>query len=866
VATAPTCAHCGLRAATGGATAAVGPAVDAALADPWFCCAGCRAAHAVIAGCGLGEFYRLRGATAQAGAPPAPAEAGDAREALGATVTVRGDGLAQVSWYVTGMHCAACVWLLEQLPRLDAGVRQARVAFARGRLTVVYDPLVSDPARQAALLGGLGYRVRPFRGDGAQGRDERRALLMRLAVAAASALGAMHLSLNLYAGEIARDLDARGGWSFGLLAGMLAVPGLTYGAAPFYRAAWAALRQRRLTIDVSASLVIAVGIAASLANLAHGSRELYFDAVTMFVALLLAGRVAVLAARERVAAAADGLDHLLPLTARKVAADGTTVDVPTAQLAAGELIEVERGEALPCDGVLVDAAACIDAAALSGESRPVTLVAGDALYAGTSCLSPALRLRIVAVGGATRMGRALAAIGDAAARPSRLVRLADRLQSWFIAAIAALALLTLLAGWLGTVPGGAAGGLDRAIALVLVSCPCALGLATPLVQALAVRRATARGLLIRDPGVIEALGGLARSGGPARSRGPTRSGGPAHGALRHAVIDKTGTLSEGRLRVVAWHWLEDAPMAEREWLRAAVHGAEARSQHPLALALCAELAAAPPMAPDAWREVPGQGLVCGTGRGELRIGNRRLTGVESAGLRPGGDADTVLTITLAGRPTAQVALADPLRPDASLLLARLRAAGLATHLCSGDDPRVAKAVGAELGFDPELVHGGMAPEDKAALVDGLGRQGAVLAIGDGLNDAAALARADVAIGLRGGVEAAIASCHVFVTRQDALGGLIELLDGAERAARTIRVVLLVSLLYNAAGIALAVLGVWGPYLCAVAMPASSLTAVLLAAAGGYFASGGPPRAARAEAGDGRRPALAMTAPAARRSA
>ncbi len=683
---------------------------------------------------------------------------------------------------------------------------------------MVYDPACTTPTAQVRLVCSLGYGIKPYAQATTHRRDERRVMLIRLAVASASALGAMHLSLNLYAGELTRDLDPAGGRLFGLFAGAVALPGLTYGAAPLYRAAANALRHRRLTMEVSATLVIVVGVAASVVNLLHGSRELYFDAVTMFIALLLGGRMAVAAASARVANATDVLDHVMPLMARRIAAHGAVEAVPTAALASGDAVMVTRGEVVPCDGTLDGGMANIDAAALSGESRPVLLVAGDLVHAGTTCLSDQLQLHVSAVGAETRMGRVLSSIGDAATRPTRLVRIADRLQAGFIISVSALALITILFFWLAGGPGRGTLGLERAIALVLVSCPCALGLATPLVQALAVSRASARGILVRDAGALEALGGLGRRGSE----------------VRHVVFDKTGTLTAGRLRVVAWQWLDGLGDIPQDWMRSAVASAEARSMHPLAIALGVELGDCPALPLEAWREVPGQGLMCSTTRGDMRIGNQRLTGVACSPLRTWGDGDTVIAVTLAGIPIVRIACADPVRPGAIELLGHLRAAGISTHLCSGDDPRVAAAVGNALGFAPDHIHGGMAPEDKAALVAGLSASGAVAVVGDGINDAAALARADVAIGLRGGVEAAIGSCQVFIARDDVWEGLQELFAGAADANARVRLVLLVSLLYNAVGMALAMIGVWGPYLCAVAMPASSITAVGLAVAGRYF--------------------------------
>ena len=221
------CRHCSSSLAVAGA-------------EGDFCCSGCRSAHAVITACGLSDFYRLRDQSATTANAPRVDPSAE-RDALAATVVTRGDGLSEVRWHVTGLHCAACVWLLGELPRLDPGIRSSRISLANGRLTVVYDPARTTPTAQVRLVNSLGYGIKPYAQATTHRRDERRVMLIRLAVASASALGAMHLSLNLYAGEMTRDLDVAGGRLFGLFAGAVSLPGLTYGAAPLYLAAANAL-------------------------------------------------------------------------------------------------------------------------------------------------------------------------------------------------------------------------------------------------------------------------------------------------------------------------------------------------------------------------------------------------------------------------------------------------------------------------------------------------------------------------------------------------------------------------------------------------------------------------------------------------
>jgi Cu2+-exporting ATPase len=791
------CTHCGIPVASDQSTAVV------------FCCQGCRAAHALITGCGLQDYYRLRTTTVDRPGDPAGAVAYESPAFIERHVRSRDDGLAEIVWFVEGIHCTACLWLLEHLPALDAGVKQARLAFSESRLVVSYDPAQTSPAQQAALLVRLGYPVRPFADDDAQGRAEARRLLLRVAIAAASAIGSMHLSVNLYAGELTRDLDEAGSRWFSFTALLIAAPALLWSAAPLYRSAIAALRLGRLSIDVTATLVIALGVVASIANLLRGSRETYVDALAMFVALLLGGRLAVLAARRRARARSAVLEGVLPRTARRRMGEGDET-IGADHLRIGDVVLLRRGEVIPCDGAAL-VPFSVDAAVLSGESRPRLLATGGQVFAGTTCLNDGAQVSVSAIGSATRLGGLIREAARAADRPTRLVADVDRWQAWFLALVAVTAVAVFLGWWLG---GSFARGLDQAVAVVLVSCPCAIGLATPLVQAMATARAAGRGIVLRDPAVLEVLG---------------RPGGVAH-----VVFDKTGTLTEGRMRVTDWQWDPAVDDQLRARIEALVLAAEAPSSHPLALAIVAHLVGRQPASVDQREERTGQGVIVRVGAQELRIGNQRLTGIATGGMIVAGAAVGVVAVTVDGRSVAHITCADPLRPGVGDLIAVIRARGAQVHLMSGDDREITTAVGAVLGLPPNLVHGAQLPEDKAARVAALKRDGAVVVIGDGLNDAPALAQADVGIGLRGGVEAALSSCRVALVRHDGIAALCELISGSTQARVSVRTILAVSLAYNAVGVALASAGIWGPLVCAVAMPASSLTAVLLAANGRFF--------------------------------
>lgn len=776
------CAHCGLP-------------VPAGLRRPdaarQFCCGGCAAAWRLLNDGGLAEFYRLRDATADAPGRPAgedpAADAFDAPAFRAAWARPLPGGGELIAWYLEGLHCPACVWLVEQLPRLLPGVRWARLDLGTAQLRVAYDPGGAGPGAQARLLARLGYRARPFRADAVVRAlaAEQRDLLVRVAVAAASAVGAMHLAATLTAGELTGDLDPawRHGFAWGAI--LVALPGCAWASLPLHRGAVAALRAQRWSVDLAASLAIALALAGSAALAASGSLASYADAAAMFAALLLAARLAVVQARRRVARAAGGLAHLLPLTARRLRGGGSE-EAAIEALAAGDEVEVEAGMVVPGDGAVLAGEGAVDVAVLTGEPRPVAVSAGSAVAAGATCRAGRLRLRLDAVGPETRLAGILAQAVPQRRDGEGGEAQGDAALHWFAPATLAIAAVAL-AGW--TWGSGWQRGAEVALAVLVAACPCAIGMAAPLSLALAAAAAARRGILLRDPAALSRLG-----------------------AVAHVVCDKTGTLTEGRMRVV-----DRAGAAP--W--AAVAALAARSGHPAAQAVAEHLGRDGAAAPAAWREIPGQGLV-GTlpdGR-ELRLGGTALTGVGAA-----PDGRTRVGVLVDGALAGHLDLDDPLRPEAAATVAAWRAAGARVHLASGDHPRAVAAVAARLGIAD--AHGGMTPEAKAGLVARLRRDGAVAAVGDGVNDAAMLAAADVAVGVSGGLEAAMDRCHAFCARP-AEAGPLALWAGAGRAAAVIAGLLRVSAAYNLLAIAGAAAGLFGPLVCAVAMPLSSLTVVALA--------------------------------------
>lgn len=829
------CAHCGLPVPAGAGL---------------YCCAGCEVVHAALTEHGLDDYYRL------AGADVAPAritgksylELDDAAfHAL--HVRTRADGLAETALYLEEVRCTACVWLVERTPSLLPGVVELRLDFGRARADVVFDPARVRLSAIAGLLDRLGHPVHPYRGldREAARRREDRALLLKIGVAGAAAGNIMLLAIALYAG-IFGGMGARDEAFFRWTSMLVALPALSFAATPFFRGALGALRSRRLHVDLPIAIGVAAGLGWGAANTVRGVGEIYFDSLGMLVFLLLVGRWVQSRQHRRAVAAAELLHALTPRIARRL--DGEVArEVPLEAVAVGDRVLVRAGDTVPVDGLIARGRSAIDAGLLTGESRPVDVAPGERVHAGTVNLGGVLEVIADATGEATRVGQLVARIEDEARRRAPIQRFVDAVAGRFVAVILAIAAITC-AAWSAIASPGV--GLERAMALLIVTCPCALALATPLAVTVALGRAARRGLLVKGGDALERL---ARPG--------------------RLYLDKTGTLTEGALRLVGWDGDDDA-----QPLAAAV---EAASAHPLARALVEAIplhpepsrSAADPVSPEPSRsaddpvrpersrradetvrpepsrraadpvrpersrraedvvEELGHGVRGRVGGHDVAVGSPRWivsfaripSALAAAIDRAAAAGETPVAIAVDGAVTAVARFADTLRADAAASVAHLRAAGWDVRILSGDDPRIVAAVGARLGLPPAACEGAVTPEGKLAAIRAAREQGPVVMVGDGVNDAAALAAATCGVAVHGSAEASIDAADVFV-RRPGLAPLIELLDGARATLAVIRRNLRVSLAYNLTGGTLAVVGLIHPLVAALMMPASSLSVLL----------------------------------------
>lgn len=807
------CIHCGLAVPTPFRLAQQ----RRGIADTQFCCSGCECVYQVIHGLGLDEFYNIRKRL-----PPEQPVAARLVESefkhfadpefQKEFVETNSEGLSRVELFLEGIHCAACVWLLEKLPHVLQGVSEVRVNFGESFATIIYDANSITLPKVAETINSLGYIPHPrrYEQEAAQRLADRRTLLLRIGVAGLAAGNTMMVAVSMYQGwftGIAPKFSAFFHW-FSLL---VSVPAVFYSALPFYRAALGGLRARMLHIDLPISLGILAGFFASVYQTLRGASHVYYDSICALIFLLLIGRFLQRAGIDKAIQQTELLYVLSPNMARRCGDQGIE-EVYTNSLQVGDVIEVRPGETFAADGLLMQGTTKVDRSVLTGESRPIACAPGDKVFAGTKNIEAEVLLRVDTTARQSRLGKLMRDLEHSAQEKSGLTLVTDKIAGWFVLVVLLLAVGCAVFWSFHTDVSTA---IEHTLALLVISCPCALGLAAPISMSIATRAAARRGVFIKNTETIEQL------------------------CLVDTVyLDKTGTLTKGAPSVASWHCASEDTLDQAVLISVAL---EEGSTHPLAHAIRNFAAARQIETGSAselmqtTREIPGKGVQGTDGKaGEWRLGSLGWVQEHGAALDEQSKAFckaskerglSPIALTQGGRCVAFFAIGDALKDEARGFVSALEKQGIKCSILSGDYAQIVALAARQLGISADRVRAELSPEEKVSVILEDISASACAMIGDGVNDAAAFAAADVGIAVQGGAEASLRSADIFVNSSN----LNDTRDVFEMARRTIAVIrrnLVFSLAYNMVGASLALAGMVSPLLAAVLMPLSSLTVVL----------------------------------------
>jgi Cu2+-exporting ATPase len=767
------------------------------------CCAGCQAVAETIIGYGLGNFYRFRtGASAKPEAL-APAdlfkfEIYDDRQFQSTFTTAAADGSRTAHLLLEGVVCPACAWLIESRLQRLSGLADVKVNYAAHRAAVTWREDQLTLGGILRTIHDLGYRAYPYDPGRAQLslESERKAHLRRLGLAGLLGMQVMMFAIAVYVGDWT-GMEAEYKSFFNWIGLLLTTPVMLYSARPFFDRAARDLKLLRPGMDVPVALGLLVAYGSSIVTTIAGTGPVYYDSVVMFVFLLLTARYFEFLARQRAMRHYDAASRIIPAVATRLDSqedEARLTPVPVAKLKPGDRVLVKPGESICADGTIVQGSTTVDEAIITGEHLPVKKSVADPVIGGTTNLDSPIQVAITRIGPETVLAHVLKLAAAGQEVKPAVTRLTNRIATGFVIAVLLLAAIVALYWW----RIDPARAVPVTIAVLVITCPCALSLATPVALTAAAGRLMSRGLVMVNNDALEVLN-----------------------RATHFILDKTGTLTTGKLKV---REIRMQPGGERERCLAAAAALESHSEHPIAKAILAAGDRAPSLLAGQVDNYPGRGI-----RGVVEgrcyyLGTedfiREQTGHTA---EPGATAAPLITrIVLADQTGIQCdfLLADELRPGARELISALHSGYHATLLLSGDAPEVVQSVAAELGIT--TFHARMTPAQKLERVEALIREGAVIiVIGDGINDAPVLARAHLSIAMGAGVDVAKLHADMILLNND-LDVLRAAVDLAGRTSRIIRQNLGWAIAYNLLAIPVAVTGLVAPWLAAVGMSLSSL--------------------------------------------
>jgi len=772
-----------------------------------FCCIGCQSVCEAIYAAGMQGFYeRTPEGTLLAPPPEPPKDLAlyDLEEVQEEFVHQAGDE-REIHLLVEGIHCAACVWLIEQTLNRMPGILSARVNLSAKRLLVRWNNQQTKLSNILEQLGHIGYAAVPFDPETAEGalKKQNRALLFRIVFAGFAMMNLLWISIALYAGADRGEFRGLFHW----IGFLLATPTLFYSGWPFLKGALTSLRTGHLGMD----LPIAIGATITwlysswVTISAAPGHEVYFDTVVNFIFVILVGRHLEAISKRHAVAATQRLLDLQPRVATLVGDAGEQI-VSIRRIKPGDRVLVKPGDKIPVDGTVLSGQSTLDESMLSGESRLVKKVPGDEVSAGTINSSGALTIEVNATLRDTALGRIINLVEEAQSSKAPIQCTADRIVPWFVTATLSLATVTFFIWFQQDFELA----LMAATSVLIITCPCAFGLATPMAIAVASGQGARHGVLVKNGTALENLA-----------------------YIEHFVFDKTGTLTRGEMRV---NRLENRSNLDNAHLLALAAAVERLSEHPVALAIVKAAEEKRLLSKSSevtgFTSQSGKGVQATVDGHLLALGTAKWLGEQGIPPDPSlsalaqtmeGEAVSVVHLGLDGRHAALFGIDDELRPDALVLIESLRAAGMRLTLLSGDRQATAEAVAHKLGGMEVIAE--VLPEEKNQVIQRLQEGGhRVAMVGDGINDAPALIRADVGIAIASGTDVSVESADI-VLMGDELEKIHLASELSRRTIRTVRQNIGISILYNVVMVPLAMAAKITPLIAAISMPISSLLVI-----------------------------------------
>ncbi|HSC36023.1 MAG TPA: heavy metal translocating P-type ATPase metal-binding domain-containing protein [Thermodesulfobacteriota bacterium] len=755
-----------------------------------FCCNGCRSVYELLGALGLDDYYSIRETqNILKTTPPADPASGEDYGYLDSgsftDIYVRDEKPLTMNFYVEGIECAACLWLIEKIPDFVPEIESLSLNMSDNTATVNFTSAKKFSSFPETIKK-FGYRAHPLKNDedasGLKKRENRKSLI-RLSVAAVCAGNIMLLSAAIYAGAGGVFEE-----QFMLLNLILSLPVVTYCSLPFYKSVLGSIRTGRATVDIPIVFVISAGFFISAYNYLAGSPEVYFDSISMFVFLLLASRYFLRTVQGRLSDR-EPLGKSLFSSNRILVRDESAKQFfyqPVESLETGQKIKLTRGDRFPADGRLHTQRAEVNLSVLTGENIPRTVSKGEVVYAGSILDSDEAVLEVTGTGGSTRIGKILEEVENNYRSKISHSTYSDRYATVFTLAVGIIAVVSFLAV---SSYYGASEALERTIAFILISCPCAFVFVLPLSFGLFLKSASDNGILIKDAKIFDKLP-----------------------RVRNIFFDKTGTLTNGVYRILSWD-TDSLPEPDRR----AVLAIERESEHPVARAIVTRLSCEEHDIPEVrgFRHLYSKGV-------EGRVGGHLYSLTAESGLSRPNEINEIIATRIVirkdGEPVSEILLGDSLKEDAKFVVSELKRRGYSLYILSGDRESNVRQVAYKLELPLENAFSEVTPERKSEIVRERGRS---MMIGDGLNDAGALSSSDVGVAIQGSVGESMKVSDAYILEND-LFTILNLIDHGAVIRETVRRNTAFSITYNIAGGAFALMGFINPLAAAVLMPLSSV--------------------------------------------